>query len=526
MKYTTFEKACTFLLICALLSFLMTIGYLNFHVTPSTYISDMYADILFSVQMWEHKSFLPDNWVFGNQIYICATPAIASVFYGITHSPFLAMGIASFCMTVVQLLCLDYLLRAVSSDWRERLLGLLLYLGLPAMTGDVVRGEESWQLLFTMCSYYGCYAATAFLCYGVWLRGDKHVPPLLSGIACLFSFATGLQSVRQTLIMTIPLILTETLRWLFLRKTLCARRTKYALWICFSNLLGVLSRQFLSYRRHEIYGSFRLLPPTQWFKSLADSFHTMVTLLFPKTVFPLWAVLLICAALAVFFLWILYRISRQEQPGSRSFLLLLVLFFSVFSVCAADILTKLSVRSIYYFMLYPLLDVLIVFGIRFLRNRWKSFCLLLILFSLLAAGVQHVLPVCQQAWYRMDDPEWAISKALTERGYTTVFSHWNGCETLAAASGGALQAGFWYGEETPFEMPVTWLCDPGIFDVNAQKCVFVFYGEAEQALCLRKLEDAGISAQLVTQYYSERHYSNIFLYELSQNVLTAHAAVS
>lgn len=484
------------------------------------YISDMYADVMVAVQMWQHKSFLPENWVFGNQIYLCATPAIASILYGITGAPFLAMGMASCLMVLAQLLCLDYLCRAVFPGWWERLLCLVLYLGLPAMTGNVVRQDTSWQLLFTMCSYYGCYAATAFLCFGVWLRGGKHVPILTAILACLLSFATGLQSVRQTLIMTMPLAVAEILCRLASHGSSCAARANHAVFLCASNLLGLLCRRFLHYPRREIFGSYGLLSPTEMVESAKNSVLTMLNLLFPG--FPLWLSLLLMAAAVAYFLWVIYR-NLANFHGNSQNLLLLVLALSVSAVFAADVLTKIEVRNVYYFMLYPFLSVLLVSFLRQLRGGFSVFSFLIVIALLLNAGFQNVLPACRQVWHRMDDPEWAVSRELVCSGYTTVFSHWNGCETLAAASNGALQAGFWSTDDAPFDTPITWLCDPSIFSVPAEESVFVFYGEAERDLSLAELAKQGVSARLLGQYFNERHYSEAYLYELGTNTLSPQA---
>ena len=231
---------------------------------------------------------------------------------------------------------------------------------------------------------------------------------------------------------------------------------------------------------------------------------------------------LLSAGILLCFLWVIWRLHRNS-PASPRIPLLLFLLCSVGAMLGADMLTQIAVRSVYYFMLYPLLAVLLACLPDSLGRAGKHAVPLLALLVLLPATLPHILPPCRQTLYRMQEPEWQVSQELLAGDCTTVYSHWNGCEDLAAASNGALKAGYWIGEDTPFQTPVTWLCDPDIFATPAEASAFLFYGEAERDSCLEALENAHISAQLLLSYYSERRYEEVYLYRLSENILTAYA---
>ena len=61
---------------------------------------------------------------------------------------------------------------------------------------------------------------------------------------------------------------------------------------------------------------------------------------------------------------------------------------------------------------------------------------------------------------------------LIEKGYTTVYSGWNQCEDIAIASGGKITAGFWNRSTKDVFTPVMYLCDPSVYEVDSDQCVY------------------------------------------------------
>lgn len=64
-----YEKFATGLCWAMLLFYVCVFFLLNFSITPQFYCTEMYKDVVVSVEMWTEKTLFPSNWVFGNQIY-------------------------------------------------------------------------------------------------------------------------------------------------------------------------------------------------------------------------------------------------------------------------------------------------------------------------------------------------------------------------------------------------------------------------------------------------------------------------
>ena len=128
----------TILFLGCLSVYFIFICYLNLSLNTGFYCTDMYSDILYSVKAWEAKSLFPEGWVFGNQFYIIATPALASLVYGIVGNPALSMAIATILMTLGIFLSYSWMTRPVFKKSHERLLGLVCLVTLVAFCGDAI----------------------------------------------------------------------------------------------------------------------------------------------------------------------------------------------------------------------------------------------------------------------------------------------------------------------------------------------------------------------------------------------------
>ena len=144
--------------------------HINFAKNPTWYCTDMYSDMLYSVEVWNQKSIFPNGWVFGNQLYVVATPVLAALFYGLTQDPCVAMGIASTLMGLGVVVSFYWMIRPFLMGLDERLMAVVWFMLAILLAGNPVGSTRGWQLFFTMCSYYACYAITVFLAFGCYLR--------------------------------------------------------------------------------------------------------------------------------------------------------------------------------------------------------------------------------------------------------------------------------------------------------------------------------------------------------------------
>ena len=115
-------------------------------------------------------------------------------------------------MTVLIVLTYDWMTRTLFS-YNERMAGFLFLIGVLLLKAHVATSQQGIQAFFTMASYYACYLINAFIVYGCYIRlrkgefSGKHIAMSVIGIA--LSFGTGMQSLRQTAVMALPLVACE-----------------------------------------------------------------------------------------------------------------------------------------------------------------------------------------------------------------------------------------------------------------------------------------------------------------------------
>ncbi len=506
-------------LVCTLLVYFFYICKINLSMTPSFYCTDMYSDMLYAVRAWEARSIFPDGWVFGNQFYVIATPVWSALIYGITGHAALSMSLATIFMTLGIAFSLLWMLKSVFPRLEVRLVALVGLVSLTAYCGDAVYSTNGWQLFFTMCSYYACYLITAFLCFGFFLRREERLTKprvALLILTLLLSFGAGMQSLRQTAIMLPPMLAVEAFSqlnaWIKQRK-LRVPSLLMTLALSFSNLFGVLLIQLLAVPQHKIFNTGRFLKLPNVALSLKSAFKNMIGLLTESEHIGwfLFAMVIFCAVAFVQFRW--------QKEECRPFRCIPVWLFvlSVLGILFLDVFTDMTVRSIYYFMLFPMLATL---G-SYVYLQWKGGkVIVLALLAILVVGsfCNNILPTDQNIKKSQNHISGEISDMLLEKGYTTIYSGWNQCEDIAIASGGRITAGFWDGSEDVF-VPVEYLCDPSVYTVESEKCVY-YLRRDNLEIAIQKAREQGVTMTLVAAYPEW----GIWLYEASEKLMTPKAS--
>ena len=196
--------------------------------------------------------------------------------------------------------------------------------------------------------------------------------------------------------------------------------------------------------------------------------------------------------------------------------LLIVLALSVLAILAVDTLTTMLVRSIYYFMLFPLLAFLISWLYSRGKKWGKAILTALILVVFLLSGNRELGSVCTVIQNRESESAFEISAYLQENGYTTLYAAWNQGADVAIASDWTLPAGFWEDREDPFFF-YKYLCNPDVFRADSNSCVYLFCGEQYAKLGVERAKTKNIEMTLI-QYFPE---NDTYLYTASENIMEA-----
>lgn len=480
------EMLLTILPALVILCFFAVFAVINFKCFARFCEQDMYADTLVAKLMWEQKTLFPYGYVFGNQLYMVATPVLCALFYGLTGSPNTAMALASTVMSLLILLSFWWMLRPFVKK-RFSLAGAMLLL-VSCAFGDKLVNQEEGQLLFIMCSYYACYIITLFVVLGDYVRslGDGRLRPTPLVLSLLLCFATGMQSLRQTCIMVLPLLAFEALRLLLdwkKQKRLPLREHRAALiralGYAAANLAGLLFVKLFHVHQYTIFDSAapglgqRLLAVYRAFRGIsgydwAGPEHPFFILLF---VFQM-------SVLA----YALYLQLRHMRQGGGLSCLWWLLLISIAAVIAASLVTSLSIRSVYLFPYYPLLALSMALALEGLKPK-AGYALSLALCLLSLANLYYsYIPSVQSGIAPEKDACEQISDWAVENGYELVYGgHAFVAPAIAAYSDGALTAGCW-NEEVMFKAK-EYLNLQNIYSLeDVERAVFVFMpGELEYA---------------------------------------------
>lgn len=156
--------------------------------------------------MSENCSLFPDNWVFGNQYYIVATPAIAALINFFLQDAYLSLGIASCIMTLLIIICYIWCIKPFVNN-KSLIVGLFCLIGGTVFGIDAANDTDGLQVFFTMASYYSCYVIGILFTLGLWLRlyTNKNINFICIVVAILLNLSLGMQSLRETLVLNIPL---------------------------------------------------------------------------------------------------------------------------------------------------------------------------------------------------------------------------------------------------------------------------------------------------------------------------------
>jgi len=512
------DGVCFAVLVLMLIILLAAICLVNLCAYPQWYHSDMYLDILYASKAWKEKSLFPENWMFGNQYYVVATPVIAALLCGFWEPP-TAMAAASILISFLIVGSFLWMLMPVTESKEACLAGAVFLIASYLYFGDAHGDYNGWQLMFTMCSYYGIYAVNAFLAVGCYLRarlfGRKSLLLMLA-VVCLLSFGTGMQSLRQTAIMTCPLIGMEILRCIYcrIRKQPVEKKPLMIVGaISVSNGLGLLLIRILDIPRNGIRASFALPSFSDMLRAIPENLRYAYNIFGVGGRFQrgfLFLMVLLCL-IAVVDIFIRFVRRNEEKP------LMLLIFFGIgiVAVFAAGVLAVLTIRMPYYFMVFPMMAFLIACAYADLGKWGKGLVLTILLLMMGLSYSDYHRDVLVPIKNSGDNVYTEVAEYLVENGYTTIYSEWDNCgEDVAIASGCQLQAGFWTWEYTPYE-GIGILCDPNIYFEDPEVCVYLFRGMERVKLGTEGAQKRGVELTQLA-YFPE---GDLYLFSAPVNLM-------
>lgn len=448
-----------------LAAFFAVFSFMNFLGFERFCTADMYEDTYVARLMWEQKTLFPDNWVFGNQYYVIATPVAAALFYGITGSVNLAMALATTLMTVLTFLSLWWLFSAFA-DRTESLLGVLVMAA--SVMGPAIVSTIEGQILYLQASYYSCYVITLFVVYGDYARavtGKRERFFTVSLLLSVFlSFATGMQSLRQTAVMILPLLLYEGLSLLsrvLKRERIDGKRlavTARAALVSVANAAGYcLTTYIIKPSGVTIYGKLGFVSGADSLENISTGFRAIRSITGLKYLFGtggakfdpvlgLAALIFVIVAAAATVMTALDK--KRGEDGLEVILSICVLSF--LTVLSVNAVIEISLRSIYLFVWYPIVAISSVIVYRRLGEAKKLIFSAVLAVTVLGNLVMSYGPNVYQLLFLPDTAKSELCEWMRENGRDVLYGEWYMSAEIAAYSDGDIKAGGWTGE--PFKI--------------------------------------------------------------------------
>lgn len=479
-------------MLAVILAYFTVFCVINFHGFERFCTGDMYEDTYVAKLFWEQKTVFPDNWVFGNQYYVITTPVLAALFYGLGCTVNTAMAAATTVMTLLILISFYWMLWPFAR-WQEALFGCAMLLA--AVTGVYIVDTIEGQIFYLMCSYYAAYLITLFVVFGAYARCRRGCSWRAFGgmaaVCAALSFCTGMQSLRQTAIMVLPMGVYELIRWVprvpevigtvrTLRTYQNTRPLKavmfgklereqgslLALAVCFANLLGWGLVKLMDPASVTIYGEVRGQTVAERIENLQTALRGLQSVTGLKYLSAeTWNGFLGGFCLLMLAVVLVALVLRQREGSRReglfSYLDLCVL--SLASVLVISVVTDVALRSIYFFVWYPLAAVSGVTVVRLLRRRSRPVFVLALAVCMLANLSVSYGDCVDDALHGERPVEARVADWIVDHGYTIAYGEWNSVTDVAVWTDGQVTAGAWSWTDKLFR-PLEYINPLGIYD--------------------------------------------------------------
>lgn len=459
--------------------YLLSFIIINFKGQYIFYDSDMYADTLISKYMWNSKSIFPSGWVFGNQCFVIGTPVIASLIYGVCNNMFLSISIATTIVTLIIMFIFVWMLKPFYSK-KSILIGVLILLA--SAIGCEIAKQIEGQLLYLTVSYYSSYMITLLLASGCFARivEGKKPPKALIFLSLLLSLACGMQSLRQTALMVLPLIMC----CFIFRKKECII---YATEILVFNVIGIVIIKFFDPSFYTIYGNTNISSVSNFLSKILNGFDAIKKIsglrwLLKGNIVGLFGLLLLTIAIVVLFIVIFNR----KNNGIRS--LVFIFVFGIISTIGASVFTNVNLRYIYIFSYFPLVAVCCSYLVDIfnndINNKMKSagylLSILLIVGSFGNLFISYWSEVNESLFYEDNSVEKSACEYINDNNYNYVYMNWDHLGKCVNLNDNVV-AGAWYGR--PFRI-IGYLNAQDVYDENHNKeaVYWLYENEVENAI--------------------------------------------
>ena len=359
-------KLIDYLSICSLLVFLVYIASIFLvNYSGREFVNyDIYSDAILTKYIAVEKSLFPEGWYFGNQVYVIATPVLGAFFYLFVKDSYLSLCLASCVMTLLCILTYIWAIKPFAKN-KAIIISLLILIGGTTIGGTAYGDVNGLQVFYTMASYYSCYIIGIFSTLGVCFRIINNIPvkKLMILITVLLNFALGIQSLRETLVLNLPLVGVSILILLIYKisgKDLshCKKNFKFVFLALVANICGLLFEKLLVFTGKINQQTILKEANGMLIENIKNSIYAFleyIGLYKPENIEQLFEVFVALFLLFVIAISTIAIIIKCFKKGSITAIEFGIIFFvvSLIAVFCSGVFV-LNLRALYYFCWYPL----------------------------------------------------------------------------------------------------------------------------------------------------------------------------
>ena len=507
------QRALSVILTVLLAVFLCLIFYVNLSCNPEYYDGDMYSDLNYAKEAWKAKSLFPPNWIFGNQTYAFSAPVLAALLYGMTSDVILSMAVASCIMTVLIVLSYDWMMKPLYS-YNARIGSFLIMAGFILGRRHIAQSLKGAQLFFTMASYYAGYLITAFVICGCYIRIRNNYPKKkiipMALLSVVLSFASGIQSLRQTAVTVLPLLACEGL--LTLAQLIKSKRIKnpktliFSAAVLISNIAGLVTVKLIKPNQHQIFGETSLnLSFENICQKAVEEVRAFLRLFqverLPsplQAVFTAAFVILILTAIIM----CVVRLAKYKEKEHSDFSLIFMFLLGIVGVFLVGLITEIQIRDIYYFMLFPLIAVSSAY---ILKNQAKLrkpvYAFLTVVFAFVIAYNCAVTSKEIKAGRDTESPAHAAARYALDNGYEHIYAPFSCASDIAIASGDKLDLVFLGNNSGTLSLePVNYLCVKDYYKLCDNSETLYYFTKDDREKANELAEKLGVKPEIATEF--------------------------
>lgn len=209
------EKIAAVVVVILLLGYMGLFAYMNLNQYGQHVDSDIAAEALLARAIWEDKTLTPDDWIASTERLVVGMPTLAAVFYGMSGSMQLAVGIACIIIGAALTGVIYWVLRKQQISALGAVTALLVLYAIPT---NGFRNEGQMVpfvtlLFFLFADYYALHSILLFLTAAFYLHMKKKGcgrPEMVMWAAMfVFTLALSLGGQRCLQVVILPLIIVE-----------------------------------------------------------------------------------------------------------------------------------------------------------------------------------------------------------------------------------------------------------------------------------------------------------------------------